>query len=409
MPFYLRFIFAIILLGTTLGTHAANEGIHADFHTSLGDFSVLLHPVEAPQAVANFIGLAEGGRSWIDPTTGAVVSGKPFYNGLVFHRVIRGFMNQGGCPLGDGSSGPGYSFRDEFNPALTHDRAYRLSMANSGPNSNGSQFFITAAATPWLDGVHTVFGTVESGTQVVDAINGVSTGVNDKPLVPVVILTVGIRRVGAEAASFNPASQGLPVCRGSKGHLDVRRGIEAVWLMDNPQPGGSILRGFRSTNLQAWSMLGERYQNPGPSDISSLTLDSAENTRAFYQLSLTEYPGALGTSDMAGRALIAELSATTRLAFQFDATGVAGTGSYQTGAGAAPFTFTLLDDAPAPYNGTWVLQTSAYGALRVKCGLDSGQVGGTIGRHSTAQWNGLYWNTIASGKARAANTRRAQK
>jgi cyclophilin family peptidyl-prolyl cis-trans isomerase len=123
MPFHLRFVFAIILLGTNLSTHAANEGIHADFHTSLGDFSVLLHPVEAPQAVANFIGLAEGGRSWIDPTTGAVVSGKPFYNGLIFHRVIRGFMNQGGCPLGDGSSGPGYSFRDEFSPALTHDRA----------------------------------------------------------------------------------------------------------------------------------------------------------------------------------------------------------------------------------------------------------------------------------------------
>ena len=115
------------------------------------------------------MGLAEGTKEWTDPKTGQKVK-KPFYDGLIFHRVIDGFMIQGGCPMGNGMGGPGYKFGDEFGPGLRHDRGQLLSMANAGPNTNGSQFFITHVATPWLDGKHTVFGKVLEGQDVVDSI-----------------------------------------------------------------------------------------------------------------------------------------------------------------------------------------------------------------------------------------------
>lgn len=145
---------------------SALEGIEgsgplaAEIETSKGIFRCRLFPDEAPLAVANFVGLARGLRAWLDPKTGTWVK-RPFYDGLTFHRVIPDFMIQGGCPLGDGTGGPGFAFRDEFHKRLRHDRPGRLSMANSGPNTNGSQFFITEAPTPWLDDHHTVFGECE--------------------------------------------------------------------------------------------------------------------------------------------------------------------------------------------------------------------------------------------------------
>ncbi len=132
----------------------------AEIETTRGTFRCRLFPEEAPLAVANFIGLARGLRAWLDPKTGQWVK-RPFYNGLTFHRVIPNFMIQGGCPRGDGTGGPGYAFRDEFSKKRRHDRPGRLSMANSGPNTNGSQFFITESPTPWLDDHHTVFGECE--------------------------------------------------------------------------------------------------------------------------------------------------------------------------------------------------------------------------------------------------------
>ncbi len=132
----------------------------AEIETTKGTFRCRLFPEEAPLAVANFIALARGLRAWLDPKTRQWVK-RPFYDGLTFHRVIPDFMIQGGCPNGDGTGGPGYAFRDEFHKRLRHDRPGRLSMANSGPNTNGSQFFITEAPTPWLDDHHTVFGECE--------------------------------------------------------------------------------------------------------------------------------------------------------------------------------------------------------------------------------------------------------
>jgi peptidyl-prolyl cis-trans isomerase A (cyclophilin A) len=170
------------------------SGTFADFETTLGNFTIELFESDAPNTVGNFTGLADGSKSWTDPRTGAATEGKPFYDGLIFHRVIDGFMIQGGCPIGNGRGGPGYRFGDEFAPGLVHDREGRLSMANAGPNTNGSQFFITLGPTPHLDRRHAVFGQVVEGMDVVRKIGKTQTDAGDKPLTPVVIKHVKIRR-----------------------------------------------------------------------------------------------------------------------------------------------------------------------------------------------------------------------
>jgi peptidyl-prolyl cis-trans isomerase A (cyclophilin A) len=165
----------------------------ARFHTSEGDFKVRLFDDQAPKTVANFVGLAEGSKEFTDPKSRQKAT-RPFYNGLTFHRVIDGFMIQGGCPMGNGMGGPGYQFADEFAPGLRHDREGLLSMANAGPNTNGSQFFITLAPTPWLDNKHAIFGEVIEGMDVVRRIGKTKTGAQDRPATPIVVETVTIER-----------------------------------------------------------------------------------------------------------------------------------------------------------------------------------------------------------------------
>jgi peptidyl-prolyl cis-trans isomerase A (cyclophilin A) len=168
--------------------------LDAHFTTSEGDFTIRLFEAEAPNTVANFVGLAEGTKEWTDPQTRQKVK-RPFYDGLVFHRVIEGFMIQGGDPLGTGMGGPGYTFGDEFHSSKKHSKAGILSMANAGPNTNGSQFFITLAATPWLDNRHTVFGEVTSGLDVVEKIGKTATSKpNDRPMKNITISKVEIKR-----------------------------------------------------------------------------------------------------------------------------------------------------------------------------------------------------------------------
>ena len=169
-------------------------GIYATFETSLGNITCQLFEKEAPVTVANFIGLAEGTKEWTDPKSGQKMK-KPFYNGLIFHRVIPNFMIQGGCPLGMGTGGPGYQFKDECVPSLGFDKIGRLAMANSGPGTNGSQFFITVAQTPWLNNKHTIFGQVTEGQDVMNKISNVSRGEHDKPIQNVVINKLVITRV----------------------------------------------------------------------------------------------------------------------------------------------------------------------------------------------------------------------
>ncbi len=167
----------------------------ATLHTNLGDIKVNLFPDHAPETVRNFTGLAEGTKEWTNPKLNAK-STAPLYDGTIFHRVISGFMIQGGDPLGTGTGGPGYRFKDEPHPELVFDKPYLLAMANAGPNTNGSQFFITVGATPWLNFKHTIFGEVadQSSRDVVDAIAAVPVGAQDRPKENVVINSVTIDR-----------------------------------------------------------------------------------------------------------------------------------------------------------------------------------------------------------------------
>src|SRR6266496_74097 len=193
----------LLLVGTFL--LAASYGISAEspdkkgplyatLKTSMGDIVIQLFDDKAPKTVANFVGLASGTKEWLDPKTGEKVK-RPLYNGTIFHRVIPGFMIQGGDPLGNGRGGPGYNFEDEFHPDLRHSKAGILSMANAGPNTNGSQFFITLAATPWLDGKHSIFGEVIKGQNVVDAIGNVPRHLsNNRPMKDVMLQEVTISR-----------------------------------------------------------------------------------------------------------------------------------------------------------------------------------------------------------------------
>ena len=175
----------------------------ATLHTTAGDIRIELLPNHAPKTVANFVGLAQGTKSWSDPRTGAERT-EPFYDGLIFHRVISDFMIQGGCPLGTGTGGPGYTFNDEIHPELQFDKPYLLAMANAGlrrnpvtgdvEGTNGSQFFISTVPTPWLNGKHTIFGTVadDASRAVVDGINNTPTRPGDRPQEDIVITSVTI-------------------------------------------------------------------------------------------------------------------------------------------------------------------------------------------------------------------------
>ena len=165
--------------------------VHAVFETSLGDIKIKLYHKEVPKTVANFIGLAEGTTEFTDSFSKNKVK-RPFYDGLIFHRVIPDFMIQGGDPTGTGMGGPGYQFEDEFNSALKHDRPGILSMANGGPNTNGSQFFITEVATPWLDNHHSVFGEVVEGMDVVRKMVRVERDQYDKPKEDIILKKVKI-------------------------------------------------------------------------------------------------------------------------------------------------------------------------------------------------------------------------
>jgi peptidyl-prolyl cis-trans isomerase A (cyclophilin A) len=176
------------------------NNVTATLRTSLGSVVVRLLPDHAPKTVQNFTDLAEGRRQWTNPSTGATSTDK-LYDGTVFHRVIAGFMIQGGDPLGTGRGGPGYQFADEFHPDLSFDKPYLLAMANAGPGTNGSQFFITTVPTPHLNRKHTIFGEVIEGSDVVDEISRVKTSRADRPVEDVIIESVQIDSTPASGSA----------------------------------------------------------------------------------------------------------------------------------------------------------------------------------------------------------------
>ncbi len=214
MAGFLRHWICGVVLGlafcSTIWGAPTEQGLYVKFQTSQGLFWARLHYDKAPRTVANFISLAAGSRQWIDFLNPGITQRK-FYDGLSFHRVISGFMIQGGSPNGQGTDGPGYRFRDEFHPTLRHNRAGILSMANSGPNSNGSQFFVTLAPTAWLDDIHSIFGEIVEGLDVVQAIGVVSVGLGDRPVTPVIMQTVDVFAIGAEAEQFVGSELTVPL------------------------------------------------------------------------------------------------------------------------------------------------------------------------------------------------------
>jgi cyclophilin family peptidyl-prolyl cis-trans isomerase len=198
--FYVLILFTLVLASCkTSQNPELGDGLFATIQTNKGDIIVRLEHDKAPVTVANFVSLAEGNSPFVSEN----FKGKKYYDGLIFHRVMKDFMIQGGCPTGTGTGNPGYRFMDEFNDSLVHDRKGILSSANSGPSSNGSQFFITHNPTPWLDGVHTVFGEVVEGIAVVDSIANVPVAAGNKPVDSGTMNTVKIIRNGKEAKQFD--------------------------------------------------------------------------------------------------------------------------------------------------------------------------------------------------------------
>lgn len=389
------FLFSVF--AATFSSAHLSAQIYADFETSLGNFTCELNYTASPQTVANFVGLAEGSRAWIDPASGAVRSGTPFYDGLTFHRVIDNFMNQSGSRNGLGTDGPGYSFRDETSNGLNHSAPYMLSMANSGAHTNGSQFFITAVPTTWLDGIHTVFGAVITGQSVIDTINNVAT-VEDKPVTPVVIQSVKIRRVGAAAEAFDIGAQALPLVTASKGNLEVQPGVSSRFNLSSPRNTGTVSI-FRSENLQTWSNISadRRYIGPGVEGPTLIPLDTATLSKAFYQVAEVSYSDALGPSSLAGRTMnLTWGSGAQTLTVVFDAEGDGGTFTF-TG-GTTPVTITSVDATFNPHTSSVTIYSS-INPIGIDLVYNSQSATSIVGTHTIYQYRSSGWASLGNGPA----------
>lgn len=267
---------------------AQTAGVFAVFSTSLGRFTCYLDPARAPRTVANFVGLAEGSNAWLNLGTGEDMHTR-FFDGTIFHRVVAGFVIQGGGQrVGSSFSGPGYSFRDEFSPELRHASNGILAMANSGPNSQGSQFYITV--TPSYSGGddrYSIFGHVSEGMDVVQAINGVST-TNDQPLVDVVLSNVTIVRIGPEAEAFDCRAWGLPAVGGGKSSLER---VGTNLYVNFGRFTNSVCTLFRSTNWLAWTSAPLSFQtNAQPTNRIDVTGTMGETPFQAFSMAQVAYP-----------------------------------------------------------------------------------------------------------------------
>jgi peptidyl-prolyl cis-trans isomerase A (cyclophilin A) len=293
-------LYAITLLVAFLGGNLQAQ-IYADFTVShgesnLGTFRVRLDYDKAPRTCANFIGLATGQKAWLDITTGKVVTGKKYYDGLTFHRLDYDFMIQGGDPLGTGGGGPGYGFQDEFHNDLRHNGRYILSMANSGINTNGSQFFITLENASWLDDKHSVFGEVVEDVSfpnsrvIIDNFTNSATFpvTGDKLDDPVVIESIVINRVGTEAQNFDENAYGLPkiVSQG----ITVNHAGDLIEL-NVTQPSASITKYSYSTDLNNWQWGDEIYKDTEDQTASKIDVTSVSSgkNKLFYNVAQVDH------------------------------------------------------------------------------------------------------------------------
>lgn len=281
------FIVALLITLFALSCASGQDGLFVDIVTSSGNLRAELYPEEAPLAVSNFVGLVEGSQKAINPTTGQLID-SGFYDGTVFHRVIQNTVIQAGSPTGMGLDGPGYSFQDEFHPSRTFDGPFVLAMANSGPNSNGSQFLITVAPTPELNNVHTIFGGLVDGDEVATSISGVITDQADRPLAPITIESIAIDRVGEDALAFQPDFTGLPIASQITPRI-VKRGDNFQLDIDYEERTDYQL--FISRDLQQWTS--ERVAfvtETTPRSPFDLTIIIKADDRGFFRLTQVKYP-----------------------------------------------------------------------------------------------------------------------
>jgi len=361
------------------------NGIYADFTTSLGSFTCQLDYTNAPRTVANFVGLATGERAWLDLPTGRART-NAFYNGLTFHRVIAGFMNQGGSPNGQGTDGPGYYFPDEFNTNLVFDSYGVLAMANSGPNSDGSQFFITVAPYGYGNNNYTIFGRVVSGSNVVYAINHVATGANDKPLTDVVIQQVNIRRVGAAAQAFNIHAHRLPLVTNQFLRITNRTGQVSLGFTNRPFAENRL---YSSTNLSAWTAeyLGIESATPGTN-----TLYRAKDApRKFFRMAQVQYTS-VAPETLYGRTLTLNFTVGPGLiTIIFNSSG----GGTYTWAGGAPGTVLYVWDQE-PYGGSlWPIQYSGVVPMTLLLDFKTSTAGAMSGTAYFGEETGSVFGTFS--------------
>jgi len=320
------------------------NGIYAEFNTSMGSYTCALDYAESPKAVANFIGLASGQRVWLDLSAG-VARTNPFYNGITFHRVITNFVIQAGSPNGLGTDGPGYAFVDEITNSLQFDGFGVLAMANSGPDSNGSQFFVSVSPQPALNGGYTIFGRLYGGSNVVSAINLVPTDANSKPLTNVFINTINIRRVGTAANAFDINAQGLPLVTNLNLAIALA-GTNASLAFSNHLYADNRL--YSSSNLLNWTANPLGIETAVP--ISNTNLQNLLAPVQFFRAAQIQYAGTTRAPKLwYGKTLTlfysSGLNATNILVF--NATG-GGTYTYTTNAPGIILGYNWFQ---APYNG----------------------------------------------------------
>ncbi len=303
-----RFIFAgaavlSVMLFAERSFADYTNGIYAEFNTSMGSFTCRLDYAVAPKAVANFIGLATGERAWLD--TNGFIRTSPFYSDSIFHRVVPDFVVQGGSINGLPKGGPGYQFRDEFSPSERHDAFGVLSMANSGPDSNGSQFFVTAGPQPALNDSYTIFGRLYGGSNVVYSMNHVST-LNEKPLTNIVLQNVVIRRIGESAQAFDIHAQGLPVVTNL--YLGAARSGTNISLTFSNQLNVNNWI-YSSTNLHNWNGMNFGFETALP--LVNGIFSSATLPAQFFRGARILYPDTLYVpKSMAGKTLTLDFPAT---------------------------------------------------------------------------------------------------
>lgn len=382
----MKFILFLCLLHATILTSRAQ--IFADFSTTLGDFTAELDYSNSPLTVANFISLAQGSRSWVDSKNGAVRVNTPYYNGIIFHRVITGFVNQAGSQNGLGTDSPGYTFPDEVSNGLSFDTPYLLAMANSGPNTNGSQFFITLGTPSNLNGVHTIFGSITSGREVIDTINTVATDANNKPTTPVTINSVTIRRVGVEATAFDEAAQLLPIVQSVSPAISFSARTAILIAEQLPQ---TTLRIYSSPDLVNWSPQ-SRYLD----SLSSIqnTFDTGTSApQQFFFTSKVNWPAdAIAPESYLGKKLTITANGST---FVLNAnppgSPIIGTLSID---GGNPSTITELShEEMQGYGSRFVIFSENFVPIRFNIGFDqpaAGRVTGTAFTNPTIPLTGTF-------------------